>query len=375
MTLLRNSFRAEIAGAYLLPEALKNARTQLEQSLISATDYLKVENDCIKQLIEKQKSLGLDFISDGCLRRKTGDYDFYSELGGIELKLIDEGNVLQPVEVLTPTLSVTGRISFNENNAIFEHFKFTKQCAGNDVVARQTIPAPAQLLSELLLNNESYKQFYSDRNQLVDDIAKAYRLTFERLYALGCRAIRLDDSTWGNLCDPYFQREGLLGGINIDTLTEDFVNITNKAIDGLPADMEIILHVRRNIIDTANCSADNYNAVASVLLPGVHVGSFMIDFGMSCRSGFQCLQYLPDGKKVILGLINAHCPEMENEDKVIAKIKEAAHYVPTKHMALSPCSGFLNDGTGDDRLTVFEEADQWRKIELIQSVARRINEE
>jgi hypothetical protein len=44
-------------------------------------------------------------------------------------------------------------------------------------------------------------------------------------------------------------------------------------------------------------------------------------------------------------------------------------------MALSPCSGFLNDGTGDDRLTVFEEADQWRKIELIQSVARRINEE
>ena len=45
-------------------------------------------------------------------------------------------------------MQVVGKIS-GENHPFVEHFKFVKQFEDDNTVARQTIPAPAQLYAEL----------------------------------------------------------------------------------------------------------------------------------------------------------------------------------------------------------------------------------
>lgn len=69
------------------------------------------------------------------------------------------------------------------------------------VVAKQTLPSPAQTLSELKLDRvdgqlESLRAVYGDdEEKLVADLAAAYRTVFLELYAAGCRNVQLDDCT------------------------------------------------------------------------------------------------------------------------------------------------------------------------------------
>ena len=85
-----------------------------------------------------------------------------------------------------------GKIS-GEDHPFVEHFRFVKQFEEEGIVAKQTIPAPAQLLAELYRedNGEKTKKIYPDDEQLIQDIAAAYRTVIRALYAAGCRNLQL----------------------------------------------------------------------------------------------------------------------------------------------------------------------------------------
>ena len=84
-----------------------------------------------------------------------------------------------------------------------EHFKFVKQFEDEHTTARQTIPAPSQFLAELFRedNGTVTRSFYPDLEELIQDIAAAYRQVIKDLYDAGCRNIQFDDCTWGMCCD------------------------------------------------------------------------------------------------------------------------------------------------------------------------------
>lgn len=68
------------------------------------------------------------------------------------------------------------------------------------------MPAPAQLLAELYRedNGKNTDAVYPDHEQLLQDIAAAYRTVIRDLYNAGCRSIQFDDCTWGMFCDPNY---------------------------------------------------------------------------------------------------------------------------------------------------------------------------
>ena len=63
-------------------------------------------------------------------------------------------------------------------------------------------------------------------------------------------------------------------------------------------------------------------------------------------------------KKVVLGLVTTKRPELESKDAVIARIHEAAKYLPLDRLCLSPQCGFASCEIGN-KLT---EAQQWAKL-------------
>ena len=87
-------------------------------------------------------------MTDGEFRRIYWHLDFMWGFGGIEHVELDHGFFFHGEEPTHGSIKVTGKIT-GENHPFVEHYKFVKQFEDETTVARQTFPAPAQLLAEL----------------------------------------------------------------------------------------------------------------------------------------------------------------------------------------------------------------------------------
>ena len=82
-----------------------------------------------------------------------------------------------------------------QSHPFVEHFKFVQQFESEGHVAKQTIPAPAQLVLELYRDEaatERTKSFYPDEGELLADIGAAYRTVIAELYAAAVSYTHLD---------------------------------------------------------------------------------------------------------------------------------------------------------------------------------------
>ena len=79
---------------------------------------------------------------------------------------------------------------------------------------------------------------------------------------------------------------------------------------------------------------------------------------MNAPVALRLLQKIGSGQKVVLGLITTKQPQLENKEAVIARIHEAAKYIPLDRLYLSPQCGLLPCEIGN-KLT---EEEQWAKL-------------
>ena len=98
------------------------------------------------------------------------------------------------------------------------------------------------------------------------------------------------------------------------------------------------------------------------------VDAFYLEFDTPRAGGFEPLKYVAPGKKVVLGLVTTKAAELENEDVIVERIREAAKYVPLENLYLSPQCGFASCEIGN-KLT---EDEQWAKIALVKRIAERV---
>ena len=87
------------------------------------------------------------------------------------------------------------------------------------------------------------------------------------------------------------------------------------------------------------------------------------------RSGdFAPLAKVSSDKQVVLGLITTKSPKLEIKEAVIARINEAAKYIPIERLCLSPQCGFASCEIGN-KLT---EDEQWAKLKLVKEIAEEV---
>ena len=267
---------------------------------------------------------------------------------------------------------VTGKIS-GENHPFVEHFKFVKALEEEGQVARQTIPAPAQTYSEVILDRcdgqqESLRAVYPTDEELIADIAAAYRTVLADLYAAGCRNVQFDDCTWGIYCDRDFVAKTGMSPVDIKKVSELGVALNNAALEGKPADLVVNTHVCRGNYHSTYAFEGGYDPVAPYLFANEDVNAFYLEFDTPRAGGFAPLAHVAAGKKVVLGLVTSKQPGLEDEELLVRRINEAAQYVPLEDLCLSPQCGFASCECGN-KLT--EEA-QWAKVALVQRVAKRV---
>ena len=180
MAELKSPFRYDFVGSFLRPQRLKEARAQFKAGEIDRAALTAVENEEITRLIEKQKRAGYHAITDGEFRRSYWHLDFMWGFHGIDEVELDHGYFFHGEETTHGSIKVSGKIS-GENHPFVEHYKFVKQFEDEKCIARQTMPAPAQLLAELYRedNGKNTDAVYPDHEQLIQDIAAAYRTVIQ----------------------------------------------------------------------------------------------------------------------------------------------------------------------------------------------------
>ncbi len=362
-------WRADIVGSFLRPATLKVARAQYAAGGLTAEGLKAVEDREISELIKKQKAAGLRVITDGEFRRSYWHLDFMWGLQGVEHIELEHGYQFHGEETTKGSIALTGHIS-GERHPFVDHFKYVKQFEEAGIVARQTIPAPAQFYAELFRgdNGENTRKFYPDDERLIEDIAKAYQTVLKDLWEAGCRNVQLDDCTWGMVCDKKYWEARLGAGYDISELQEKYLRVNNLALEGRPEGLVVTTHVCRGNYHSTYASEGAYDAVSKFLFAKEHVDAFYLEYDDNRSGGFEPLADIADGKKVVLGLITTKKPQLEDKQAVIARINEASKYLPLDRLSLSPQCGFASCEIGN-KLT---EEEQWAKIQLVQDIAKEV---
>lgn len=384
-SLLKPPFRADVVGSYLRPDYLTEARAKFARGEINQQALTEIENKAITDLVHKQKAAGLHVITDGEFRRSWWHLDFMWGLNGVEKASLKEGYKFQGIESRPETARLTGKIS-GENHPFIEHFRFLLQFADNDVIPRITIPAPAQFFKELYRpeNKAVTESIYPSQTDLIEDIAKAYQTFIAEVYALGCRNLQLDDCTWGMMVDSKYNNAGVAEQKSqcncncssnttvitqsVEDLAEIFVQMNNAAIEGAPEDLILTTHVCRGNYRSTWAASGGYQPVAAYLFGRENVHAYYLEFDSERAGDFSPLAEVSGDKQVVLGLISSKTSELEDEQTIINRIKEASQYLPLSRLCLSTQCGFASTEEGNE----LTEEQQWAKIALVTEVAKGV---
>ncbi|AFQ42623.1 5-methyltetrahydropteroyltriglutamate--homocysteine S-methyltransferase [Desulfosporosinus meridiei] len=365
----RAPFRFDMVGSFLRPQAIKEAREQLAAGAITAEELTRVEDEEIRKLVAKQKEIGLKAVTDGEFRRSYWHLDFFWGFDGVEHVMMQHGYFFHGEETRADSARISGKIRFS-NHPFLAHYSFLKQLAGDEVIARQTIPAPAQFFAELVRgeNEQEIGKCYPDRNELYKDISTAYRQAILAFYELGCRNIQLDDCTWGMLCDKTFWSTMVGEGYDVQELQNLYLRLNNEALRDLPADLTVTTHVCRGNYHSTWATSGGYDPVAPTLLGLEQVSAYYLEYDTERAGDFAPLKEVSGDKQVVLGLVSSKTGQLEDKEQIIARIQEAARYIPADRLCLSPQCGFASTEEGN----ILSEEEQWAKLILVKEIAEEV---
>lgn len=371
MSLLQTPFRYDYVGSFLRPERLKKARADFESGMINPSQLKEVEDECILDLVNKIKNLGYHVITDGEFRRSTWHLDFMWGFNGIEHKKTLAGNTTfdREAAMIDDTYMIS-KISVKEHPFV-EHFKFIKALEDENTIAKQTIPSPGQFYAyftgaELLTTT---LDIYGTEEAFADDVVKAYSEFVAEIYAAGCRNLQFDDCVWGGMVNPKLA-VALTGrsGQQLEEYKKLILDLNNRVVTLAPTDLIINTHVCRGNYHSTFFSSGAYDGVADLLFGEEHVNTYYLEYDDERSGGFAPLAKVSEDKKVVLGLITTKTPALENKEDVIARIHEAAKYIPLDRLYLSPQCGFASCEIGN-KLT---EDEQWDKLRLVKEIAEEV---
>ena len=368
MTIKQPPYTYDIVGSFLRPQRLKRARAAFAAGKISRDELTAVEDECITELVESEKKVGLKAVTDGEFRRAMWHLDFLEELEGVEH--VDTAS--WSVEFKGPKpkgaqLRFTGKIGFGDH-PFLKHYAKLREIAGN-YPTKMTIPSPSMLhLIPCVRGKATYEPIdrYKDEQALFDDIVTTYQDAVKAFYDLGCRYLQFDDTAWGEFCDAKKRAAYEAEGIDLAEVAKHYVTMINRILEAKPEDMTITTHICRGNFRSTWFSSGGYEPVAKTLFEANYDG-FFLEYDSDRAGSFEPLRYAKD-KIVVLGLVTSKFPELEDEDAVIERIHEAEKYVPLEQLRLSPQCGFSSTEEGN----VLTEDDQWAKCALIKRIAERV---
>lgn len=361
-------FRNDIVGSFLRPAELKKAREDFAAGKISREELTKVEDRLIIDLIAKEKANGLKAVTDGEFRRRWWHLDFIEGVEGITKFSLGDIKTFQDTEMKNAeSYYVSGKLKFPENHPFINHFKFVKEHAG-DAVAKQTIAGP-NMIYATILTSPQYKEnpVYATLEEARADIVQVYKDAIKAFYNAGCRYLQFDDTSWGALFSEAGRERYRQAGYDPSEVIKTFADVTAACIEDKPDDLAITVHICRGNFKSSWLYEGHYDFISEHAFAIEKLDGFFLEYDDERSGGFEPLRHLKN-QKIVLGLITSKHPELEDINALLARVKDAAKYVPLDQICVSPQCGFASTEEGNS----LTEEEQWAKIRLVTELAAAI---
>ena len=364
MSKLQEPFRYDYVGSFLRTEELKKATTQYNENKITKEVYDNIVNEEIAKLVAKQKELGYHVITDGEFRRTYWHLDFMWGFEGVAHEQTGSGVQFDGELASLEDTYLVGKIKAKKHPFV-EYFRYLKQFEDE-----YTIPAPAQMFQQMIVptNIETTRKYYATNEELIQDIGVAYQDVIKQFYKAGCRNLQLDDCTWGAIVGDAAKQRYKALGIDLEDVKKQLLTVNNLALEGRPEDMVITSHICRGNYHSTFFTSGPYDTVADYVFAKENVDALFLEYDDERSGGFAPLKKVSEDKKVVLGLITTKKPDLEDKEKVINRIRQAAKYIPLERLCLSPQCGFASCAIGN-KLT---EEEQWAKLKLVKEIAEEV---
>lgn len=361
------AYKADHVGSFLRPLVLKEARQNFLEGKITREALTKIENEEILKIIELQKQNNIQAITDGELRRAWWHYDFMENLVGAEGYDAGEGLKFHGVETKPHWVRVIGKLDFSNDHPHLAHYKFLRDAVGDTAVTKMTIPSPNMFMRPNIRNNDVYAE---NIEQFVEDLGQAYKKAIRAFYDLGCRYIQLDDVFWAYLVNEEDRQRERESGMDPDRLAELCTQTINIALEDKPEDLVVGMHICRGNFSSTWHYQGGYSAIEDFIFKHIkNIDRYFLEYDTARAGGFEPLAKLQGSNaEVILGLITSKVEELEDKDAIIARIHEAAKYLPLEQLGLSPQCGFSSTEEGN---RVPYDA-QWRKLQLVNEIVAEV---
>jgi len=366
-------FRADHVGSFLRPGSLLESRNKMKAGQISASELKEHENECIKEVVKWQESVGLTSITDGEFRRESFHVDFIKQVENVTtnwdfdqaVKLGAEHKAGQ--EKKMPFIPyINGKIARPKGGIEVENYKFTRSLT--DRTVKITMPSPT--MTHFRGGREGIdKETYPHMQDFFDDLACLYREELSDLGSFGCTYVQFDDTNLAYLCDEKMRENARQLGEDPDELPATYAALINDSIKDRPENMSVCIHLCRGNAKSRWFASGGYEPVAEKMFNLTNVDGFFLEYDDKRSGGFEPLRFVPKGKKmIVLGLVTTKFGVLESKDELKRRVEEASKYVDIDQLALSPQCGFSSNAVGN----LISVQDQISKLELILETAKEI---
>ncbi|HIP09443.1 MAG TPA: 5-methyltetrahydropteroyltriglutamate--homocysteine S-methyltransferase [Rhodospirillales bacterium] len=362
-------FRADHVGSLLRPKKLLEARASWKGGKLTFEALQNIEDEAIREVVKLQENVGLKAITDGEFRRENWWVDFISQIEGIVISEPDVSSefktdggkgsgyipkVVKTVSKITHNRSILDR----DFETLLKHTKETPKV---------TIPSPTRIHfhgGRAAVDLETYP----DLNKFWSDIARFYQDEIAALEQKGCRYIQIDDPVLTYFLDERMRNNLQNIGENPDALINTYATLLNDCIRNRRDDTYLTMHLCRGNALSSWIVSGGYAGLANSIFPNIDVDSFFLEYDDERSGDFAPLDLMPNGKKVVLGLVTSKRGQLETADSIKRRIEEASKIIPLENLALSPQCGFASVDVGN--LITLD--DQMSKLELVVKTAETI---
>jgi 5-methyltetrahydropteroyltriglutamate--homocysteine methyltransferase len=363
----RVGYRADQVGSLLRPPELLEAREERAAGRITAERLREIENRAILDVLELQRSTGIEVLTDGEYRRSGWMGDMAEAVagfvpGGFSLPQQSEGESWQTSAVLAvgERLRQHHRLTSHESGFLLRH-------AGGP--CKITIPSPTNF-AYLCFQPGLSDRCYRDSSELLEHLVEITRAELEAVVEDGVPYVQLDAPRYTLHVDPTLRKTVVGYGIDMDRALDESIAADNACLAAVDRSRATVaMHLcRGNSAGGAWYASGGYDAIAEKLFGGLDVDRFLLEYDSERSGGFEPLRFVPPQTTVVLGLITTKSPRLESIDDLLRRIDEASRMVPLERLAVSPQCGFASVAPGNP----LTRDDMRRKLELVVEVARRV---
>jgi len=355
-------FRADHVGSLLRPRSLLELRARFDEGEVTAEALRAHEDECIRQAVAMQESVGLRGVTDGEYRRESFHGDFIGRLEGVKFELrtpVASGGGAPFVAV------VSDKMRRPAGGIEVENFRFLASLTTR--TAKQTIPSPT--MTHFRGGREAIDEAaYPTLDEFFADLARVYTEEVFGLYEAGCRYLQLDDTNLAYLCDERVRARVRERGEDVERLPSDYARLINASIQGRADDLSVCVHLCRGNARSRWFAEGGYEPVAEIIFNEIDVDGFFLEYDDERSGDFSPLRFVPKDKMIVLGLLTSKRGDLEDRDEIKRRIDEAARYIPLEQLCLSPQCGFASAAAGN----LLSEDDQRAKLALIVEIAEEV---